>query len=87
MSRRALLRSPRRSRSQRPDDRRKRLAVEPLEDRRMLAVMSFQDGVLPTPDYAGTRDVPLFGAEDNVNFGDEVILRADAEQGSTGEPV
>ncbi|MCH8045274.1 MAG: hypothetical protein IID44_16305, partial [Planctomycetes bacterium] len=79
MSRRALLRSPRRLRSQRPDDRRKRLAVEPLEDRRLLALMSFQDGVLPTPDYNGTRDVPLFRAEEGVNFGDEAILRADAE--------
>ncbi len=49
--------------------------------------MSFQDGVLPTPDYNGTRDVPLFRAEEGVNFGDEAILRADAEQGSTGEPV
>jgi len=61
--------------------------VEPLEDRRLLAAMSFQDGVLPTPDYNGTRDVPLFRAEEGVNFGDEAILRADAEQGSTGEPV
>ncbi|MCH8047234.1 MAG: tandem-95 repeat protein [Planctomycetes bacterium] len=64
-----------------------RLAVEPLEERRLLAVMSFQDGVLPTPDYAGTRDVSLFGAEEGVNFGDATTLRADAEQGSTGEPV
>ncbi|MCH8045744.1 MAG: hypothetical protein IID44_18690 [Planctomycetes bacterium] len=69
------------------DTRHTRLAVEPLEERRLLSVASFQDGVLPTPDYAGTRDVPMFGAEADVNFGDEVTLRADAEQGSTGEPV
>ncbi|MCH8924060.1 MAG: tandem-95 repeat protein, partial [Planctomycetes bacterium] len=75
------LRLPRR------DSRHTRLAVEPLEDRRMLSVASFQDGVFPTADYDGTRDVPLFGAEENVNFGDEVTLRADAEQGSTGFPV
>ncbi|MCH8047402.1 MAG: hypothetical protein IID44_27195, partial [Planctomycetes bacterium] len=84
---RAVLRSPRRSSRLRLDTRHTRLAVEPLEDRRLLAVMSFQDGVLPTPDYAGTRDVPLFGAEEDVNFGDEVTLRADAEQGSTGFPI
>jgi hypothetical protein len=71
----------------RRDHRTRRLGVEPLEDRRLLAVMSFQDGVLPTPDYAGTRDVSLFGAEEEMNFGDEVTLRADAEQGSTGFPV
>jgi len=64
-----------------------RLSVESLEDRRLLTVASFQDGVFPTPDYDGTRDVPLFSAEENVNFGDEVTLRADAEQGSTGFPV
>ncbi len=56
-----------------------RLAVEPLESRRLLSVASFQDGVLPTPDYDGTRDVPLFGAEENVNFGATTPLRADAE--------
>jgi hypothetical protein len=64
-----------------------RLSVEPLEDRRLLAVMSFQDGVLPSADYAGTRDVSLYGASEAMNFGDETPLRADAEQGSTGFPV
>ncbi|MCH8046015.1 MAG: tandem-95 repeat protein [Planctomycetes bacterium] len=64
-----------------------RLSVEPLEERRLLSVVSFQDGVSPTADYAGTRDVSLFGAEDSTNFGDATTLRADAEQGSTGEPV
>ena len=67
----------------RRDTRHTRLAFEPLEERRLLAVMSFQDGVLPTADYAGTRDVSLFGAEASMNFGDETPLRADAEQGST----
>ncbi|MCH8043066.1 MAG: tandem-95 repeat protein [Planctomycetes bacterium] len=81
----AFARRPRRVR--RADNRHTRLAVEPLESRRMLAVMSFQDGVFPAPDYAGTRDVSLFGAEESMNFGDESTLRADAEQGSTGFPV
>ncbi len=64
-----------------------RLSVEPLEERRLLSVASFQDGVSPMADYSGTRDVSLFGAEDSTNFGDATTLRADAEQGSTGEPV
>ena len=47
MSRRTMLRSPRRHLARSADNRRRRLAIEPLEDRRLLAVMSFQDGVLP----------------------------------------
>jgi hypothetical protein len=69
------------------DDRRRSLVIEPLEYRRLLAVASFQDGVLPSPDYDGTRDAPIFGSDADVNFGDEVTLRADAEQSSTGEPA
>lgn len=64
-----------------------RLALEPLEDRRLLAVMSFQDGGLPTPAYDGARDAPVFGAEPDTNFGEETTLRADAEQSSSGMPV
>ncbi|MCH8045296.1 MAG: tandem-95 repeat protein, partial [Planctomycetes bacterium] len=48
---------------------------------------SFQDGVFPTPDYAGTRDAPIFASDADVNFGDAVTLRADAEQSSTGQPA
>ncbi|MCH8044616.1 MAG: tandem-95 repeat protein [Planctomycetes bacterium] len=76
-----LRRPPRR------DQRTRRLGVERLEDRRLLAVMSFQDGVFPTPQYDGTRDVPIFASDADANFGDTAILRADAEQSSTGSPV
>ena len=77
------------SRRKRPrrDDRHTRLTVERLEDRRLLSVASFQDGVFPTPDYDGTRDAPFFASDADVNFGDAVTLRADAEQSTTGEPV
>jgi len=64
-----------------------RLRFEQLEDRRLLTVTSFQDGVFPTVDYDGTRDAPIFGAQADVNFGVEVILRADNEQSSTNLPV
>ena len=77
------------SRPARPcrDRRHTRLSVELLEERRILSVASFQDGVLPTSDYSGARDVSLFEAEASMNFGDETPLRADAEQGSTGFPI
>ena len=71
----------------RRDFRHSRLAIEPLEDRRLLAVSSFQDGVFPTPEYDGARDAPIFASDADVNFGDAVTLRADAEQSSTGQPV
>ncbi|MCH8047238.1 MAG: tandem-95 repeat protein [Planctomycetes bacterium] len=87
MSRRAVLRSLRRHPARSADNRRRRLAVEALEDRRMLAVSSFQDGLLPSPDYSGTRDAPIFASDADVNFGDAVTLRADAEQSSTGQPA
>jgi len=64
-----------------------RLRFEQLEDRRLLTVASFQDGVFPTVDYDGTRDAPIFGAQADVNFGVEVILRADNEQSSSNLPV
>ena len=64
-----------------------RLGFEHLEDRRLLTVTSFQDGVFPTVDYDGTRDAPIFGAQDDVNFGGEDTLRADFLQSSTGLPV
>ncbi|MCH8045152.1 MAG: tandem-95 repeat protein, partial [Planctomycetes bacterium] len=61
--------------------------LEPLEDRRLLSLASFQDGVFPTAEYSGTRDAPIFAADADVNFGDALTLRADAEQSSTGEPA
>ena len=64
-----------------------RLRFEQLEDRRLLTVASFQDGVFPTVDYDGTRDAPIFGAQADVNFGGDDIIRADSEQSSTGFPV
>ncbi|MCH8044584.1 MAG: tandem-95 repeat protein [Planctomycetes bacterium] len=76
-----------RRKHRRRDSRHSRLALEPLEDRRLLAVASFQDGVFPSADYSGTRDAPIFASDADVNFGDAVTLRADAEQSSTGEPV
>ena len=34
-----------------------------MEDRRLLAVAGFQDGVLPTPDYDGTRGDRVYLAD------------------------
>jgi hypothetical protein len=39
-----------------------------LVARPVPAVRSFQDGVLPTPDYAGTRDTWISSSEPNANF-------------------
>ena len=79
---------PRRSpRPQRGPSSQHSCRLEPLEDRRLLAVTGFQDGVFPTPDYNGTRDAPIFASDAGVNFGEDVTLRADAEQSSTGQPA
>jgi VCBS repeat-containing protein len=67
----------------RRDQRVRRLGVERLEDRRLLSVTSFQDGVFPSTLYDGTRDVSIFASDADTNFGDEAILRADAEQSSS----
>ena len=80
-------RSRRRSTAARCSSDVPRLRFEQLEDRRLLTVTSFQDGVFPTVDYDGTRDAPIYGAQADVNFGGEVILRADNEQSSTNLPV
>ncbi|MCH8044793.1 MAG: tandem-95 repeat protein [Planctomycetes bacterium] len=64
-----------------------RLSVEPLEERRLLSVMSFQDGVFPTTEYEGTRDAPVLESEPDVNFGDDDQLWADGEVGTTGFAV
>lgn len=55
----------------------------PLTAKLLPLVRSFQDGVLPTPDYAGTRDTSIGQASPTETAGTQDLLRLYRE--STGE--
>ena len=52
----------------------------PLVARPLPVVRSFQDGVLPTPDYAGTRDTSIGNASPTAVSGSMDLLRLYREQ-------
>jgi len=66
------------TRSAKPFARRGRgaFSFEALEDRRMLAVMTFENGV---SGYEGTQDTGIFSIAPNVNFGTEVSISPDQQ--------
>jgi hypothetical protein len=51
-------------------------SFEALEDRRLLAVTSFENGVAS---YNGTQDTGIFSIAPNVNFGTEVSISPDQQ--------
>jgi hypothetical protein len=51
-------------------------SFEALEDRRLLAVTSFENGVAA---YNGTQDTGIFSIAPNVNFGTEVSISPDQQ--------
>lgn len=83
---------PRRFASSRPEKNRKNISTkrfgsfvnrsrsqmnfEALEDRRLLAVTSFENGV---SGYSGTHDTGIFSIAPNVNFGTEVSISPDQQ--------
>ncbi|MCA9258676.1 MAG: DNRLRE domain-containing protein, partial [Planctomycetales bacterium] len=54
----------------------KRFQVENLEDRRLMAVTTFQNGV---NNYNGTQDTVLYSISPDVNFGTETAISPDQQ--------
>ena len=46
-----------------------------------IVTRSFQDGLAPSPDYAGTRDTYIREASPSVNYGSAVSLQVDGDDG------
>lgn len=62
--------------TERTPSRRRRLGVEDLESRRLLAVATFQQGV---NGYGGTQDTVLFSIQPDVNLGTEGVVGPDQQ--------
>jgi hypothetical protein len=66
----------------------RRLGVESLESRALLAVFNFQDGVYPDSSYTGTRDTQLKQDVPNTKFGSATSLNVDGDEpASSGKDV
>jgi hypothetical protein len=68
--------------------RRRQLFFERLEDRCLLAVVSFQDGAYPDSSYAGTRDSQMAEHNPYARFGAATSLNVDGDDpGGSGDDV
>src|SRR5262245_15409554 len=57
-------------------------SFEALEDRRMMAVLTFRNGETPAGAaqvYNGTQDTGIFAGSPNVSFGTDVVVSPDQQ--------